>query len=303
MTPRVALDAKGDSHFESGCAVCHAPLSENVAVRLGKSGLYECRSCGSWTLLPRVTASEQAEIHDDADYFEHPYFKLRREITPRIRGRCRDVFARLSSALEIAPLRGERFLDIGCDTGTFLKTAQEEFGIVPVGVDVAERAVRVALSRGVDAFQGRIEKAPAELTGFRAATAIDLIEHVPDPCVFLIEVRKRLRPGGVLYLETPNIRSSVYRFGKLLSSVTGGRPEGLFGRLFPPQHIQYFTPRSLPRLIEDAGFKTVKLGTRVLPAADIAAGFAVKIPLGALQAYDKLLSSEILIWAVLKRPE
>jgi len=303
VTPGVAVDAKASSRLEAGCVVCHVPLSRNVAVRLGKSGLYECRSCGSWTLLPRVTASEQAGIHDDADYFDHPYFKLRREITPRIRGRCRDVFARLSSALEIASLRGERFLDIGCDIGTFLKAAQEEFGIVPVGIDVAERAVRVALSQGVNAFQGRIEEAPAELAGFRAATAIDLIEHVPDPRAFLMEVRNRLRPGGVLYLETPNIRSAVYQFGKLLSSVTGGKPEGLLERLFPPQHIQYFTPSSLPRLIEDAGFTTVKLGTRVLPAADIAAGLSAKIPLSALQAYDKLLSSEILIWAVLKRPE
>ena len=303
MTPGVAVDAKASSRLEAGCVVCHVPLSRNVAVRLGKSGLYECRSCGSWTLLPRVTASEQAGIHDDADYFDHPYFKLRREITPRIRGRCRDVFARLSSALEIASLRGERFLDIGCDIGTFLKAAQEEFGIVPVGIDVAERAVRVALSQGVNAFQGRIEEAPAVFAGFPAATAIDLIEHVPDPRAFLMEVRNRLRPGGVLYLETPNIRSAVYQFGKLLSSVTGGKPEGLFERLFPPQHIQYFTPSSLPRLIEDAGFTTVKLGTRVLPAADIAAGLSAKIPLSALQAYDKLLSSEILIWAVLKRPE
>ncbi len=193
MTPRVAIDAKGSSCLETGCVVCHVPLSVNIAVRLGKSGLYECRSCGSWTLLPRATADEQAEIHDDDDYFDHPYFKLRREITPRIRRRCRDVFARLSCALEIASLRGERFLDIGCDTGVFLKAAQEEFGIVPVGIDVAQRAVQVALSQGVEAFQGRIEEAPAELAGFRGATAIDLIEHVPDPCAFLVEVRKRLQ--------------------------------------------------------------------------------------------------------------
>jgi len=270
-------------------------------VRLGESSLHACHSCGSWTYLPRPNAHAQAKIHDNTDYFDHPYFKLRRAIAPRQRQRCHEVIGRLSCALDISSLRGERLLDIGCDTGIFLKVAQEEFGIVPVGIDVSQRAVRAALNRGVEAFGLRIEEAPAELAGFRLVTAIDLIEHVPDPGAFLQQVRERLRPGGVLYLETPNIRSAVYRFGRWLSSATGGRPAQLFERLYPPQHIQYFTPESLRVLAHNAGFDVVRLGTRVLPSADIAAGWAARIPISALQAFDTIFKSEILIWTVLRR--
>ena len=291
-----------DEPQRAACVVCGAALSRNVAVRLGPSFLCSCNHCGSWTYLPRPSAAEQAAIHDNPEYYEHPYFNLRRTITSAQRRRCRDLFARLSTGVESSSLVGERLLDIGCDTGTFLKTASEQFGIVPVGLDVSERAVQEAVQQGVEAYRSKIEDAPAHLADFQVITAIDLLEHVPDPAAFLREVRQRLRPGGVLYLETPNIRSVVYRFGKLLAAVTGGRPAGLIARLFPEQHIQYFTPTSLHSVARKAGYEVVQLGCRVLPASDIAASLVPLLAIGALQAFDRLLKTEILIWAVFRRP-
>lgn len=270
-------------------------------MRLPEFALFGCESCGSWTCLPRPSASEQAKVHDSGEYFDHPYFKLRRDITRRQRQRCREIFERLSCGLEIGTLHDKRILDVGCDTGIFLAVAQEEFGIVPIGLDVARRAVEEALKRGVEAYAARIEEAPAALIGFPLVTAIDVLEHVADPAAFLHQVRTRLQPGGVLYLETPNIRSVVYRFGKLLSTLTGGRPLRLFERLFPPQHIQYFTSESLALLARNAGFDIVRLGTRILPREDIAAGRFAQAPIAVLQALDRLAKTEILIWAVLRR--
>ena len=302
MHKRPVFEIGDDPATAATCSVCGGALTKHVAVRLGRSGLRTCGSCGSWTYVPRGSASHQAAIHDNAQYFEHPYFKLRRGVTPAQHRRCRDVFARLATHLEIGSLRGERLLDIGCDTGMFLKAAQEQFGIIPVGVDVAEQAVQAARHQGVETYQASLEQAPAELSGFALATAIDLIEHVSDPGAFLREIRLRLRPGGVVYLETPNIRSTVYRFGQLVFSLTGGRPAALLERLFPPQHIQYFTPESLRRLALDSGFEVLRLGNRPLPSSDIAASTAAIGAIGALQVCDHLFSTGILIYAVLRRP-
>jgi SAM-dependent methyltransferase len=295
-------NASGQRPQTGTCVVCGAALFTRAAVRLGKCQLRACRSCGSWTYFPRGSALTQAALHDNDDYFDHPYFKLRRVITPGHRRRCQDVFARLSAGLELSSLQGQRFLDIGCDTGLFLKTAQEEFGIIPVGIDVAERAVEIAREQGVEAYHASIEDAPAELHDFQAVTAIDLIEHVVDPGEFLRQVRGRIRPGGVLYLETPNIRSMVYRFGQALSKVTGGRPAELMQRLFPPQHVQYFTPRSFGSLARASGFDVVRLSERGLPSSDISASPGALVAIGALQAFDRLLGTEILLCAVLRRP-
>src|SRR5262249_39145693 len=147
-----------------------------------------CVSCDSWTYLPRPGGATQAALHDTEDYFDHPYFARRRGITPAQRQRCRRVFRRLSAAVGVGSLRGQRLLDIGCDTGGFLQAGRELVGIIPVGVDVAQRAVRVARGEGLEVYPCTIEDAPAELTDFAIVTAIDLIEHVPNPHDFLVEV-------------------------------------------------------------------------------------------------------------------
>ncbi len=286
----------------AACVVCKAALPIVAKVGLRGSYLRECQSCGSWTYLPRTSAEHQAALHDNETYFEHPYFQLRRNATPARRRRCADMFARIGEAVNLASLRGQPWLDIGCDTGLLLKAAQEDLGIIPVGIDVAQRAVEIARQNGVDVHQFSIEEAPPELSGFRVVTAVDLIEHVPDPGQFLRLVHDRVCPGGALYLETPNIRSTVYGFGQALARLTGGRPAGLIERLFPPQHIQYFTADSLAFLAERSGFEVVRLTRRGLPLSDIAASPLARFPIAVLQTLDRLAGTEILLCALLRRP-
>jgi 2-polyprenyl-3-methyl-5-hydroxy-6-metoxy-1,4-benzoquinol methylase len=269
---------------------------------VGNTSLFRCSQCETWSSLPRVDTSHQAALHDSAEYFDHEYFKARRQITQHVEKRCRQVFERLTAAIDTSSLRGLRLLDVGCDTGTFLECAAQQFGIVPVGLDVASRSVSTCLSAGIEAYQATIETAPENLTSLRAITAIDVVEHVADPAGFLRALRARLAPGGVVYLETPNIRSAVYRLGRALCRVLGGHPRGVFERLFPPQHIQYFTVQSFERLMRDAGFDVVRTGTRVLPWADIGTSLLVRAAVSLLEVVDQLTGNEILIWAVVRQP-
>jgi|SRR5579863_1162208 len=284
------------------CIVCEAPLPRRITVRLFEAYLTECSHCGSWTYFPRATAGQQASIHDNSDYFEHPYFELRRSTGSRQVRRCRLIFAQIGRALNLALLRGKRVLDVGCDTGVFLSTAAAEFGIVPVGVDVAAIAIEAARRSGIEAYHTTIEEAPESLTEFTAITAIDLIEHVSDPKGFLREVFRRLRPGGVVYLETPNIRSAVYSAARMLSYVFRGRKSNILERVFPPQHIQYFTRNGLAGLARECSFEVAWLGTRALAWDDIAASAAVCAGMAVLQQADRLIGSRILLCTVLRRP-
>jgi 2-polyprenyl-3-methyl-5-hydroxy-6-metoxy-1,4-benzoquinol methylase len=287
------------------CAVCGALADSHAAVRLPQSHaeLRVCSACGSWTYHPRRTAAAQTAAHDDESYFAHPYFTLRRTLTPELRRRCRRVVQSIAAATNGVTLAGQRMLDIGCDTGAFLIVAKEELGIIPVGIDVAGRAAAVARSNGIEAYQTDLEDAPETLTGFCAITAIDLIEHVANPAGFLREVGRRLQPGGPVYLETPNIQSFVYKFGNLLATITRGRPAALFERLFPPEHIQYFTRSSLTALARGAGLEVVQMSARILPSSDIAASLPTRLAMALLQTLDRIAGTEILICAVLRRPQ
>jgi 2-polyprenyl-6-hydroxyphenyl methylase / 3-demethylubiquinone-9 3-methyltransferase len=301
MMAKTSISDRQVSSAERSCIVCGHPLDVSAHVRAGSVHLFRCAECETWTSLPRVTASDQAAIHDSAGYFEHPYFQGRRDLSRRMQDRCREVFERMSVAIDPNSLRGERLLDVGCDTGRFLEAAVRQLEVVPVGLDVASRAVRAASSAGIETYQATIESAPSHLTGFRAITAIDVVEHVADPAAFLSAVRDRLAPRGAVYLETPNSRSAVYRLGRVLCSLTNARPQGVFERLFPPQHIQYFTPQSFDRLVRGAGLEIVRIGTRILPWQDLATSFPVRAAMSLLQSIDRFAANEILIWAVLRR--
>ena len=284
------------------CAVCGETLHGRPTVRLRASQLHSCDACGSWTYFPRRSPADQTAIHDTKEYFDHPYFALRRHSTQAIIRRCREIFARLKPEIDLTDLRGERILDIGCDTGAFLQAAHHEFGLQPAGIDTASRAVAAARQQNIEAYACTIERAPRELCDFRIVTAIDVLEHVTDPSTFLIEILGRLLPGGVLYLETPNIESCVYRIGSALSPVLVGPCAPVLHRLFPPEHVQYFTKSSLTALARRSGFEIVTMDTRVLPTRDIATSWHVRAAMSVMQTLDQFTRSKILLWAVLRRP-
>lgn len=286
--------------MQETCPVCSQILEGTVKVRLGTARLVQCIHCESWAYLPRNTPSKQDSIHDTETYAEHPYFQLRRS-TAITDCRCRKVFSRISRALDLKSLAGERVLDVGCDTGTFITSAANQFGIIPVGIDVSKRSVALSQAIGVEAYQTRLEQAPAHLSNFSLITAVDLVEHVADPGTFLQAVQHRLRPGGHFYLETPNIDSMVYGLGAVLCRLTKGWPQDTFERLFPPQHVQYFNLNSLHKLVRRYGLEPVRMGLRVLPFRDLSTSLPIRLGLMAIQGLDVLLRRSILIYAVLRK--
>ncbi len=73
------------------------------------------------------------------------------------------------------------------------------------------------------------------------------MEHFHDPGAAVRRCLALLRPGGVLWIATPNIDSLGHeRFGA-----------DWFG-LDPPRHLVLFTPRALERLLREVGFGDVR---------------------------------------------
>jgi SAM-dependent methyltransferase len=108
------------------------------------------------------------------------------------------------------------------------------------------------------------EQVPEELFGrFDAVIMVALVEHLVDPLGSLQRIRRLLRPGGFVYLDTPNVAKWTRRL-KLLAGrfpSTSSREEGLTDydgqpvTLHDEGHLHYFTYRSLSRLLlERCGF-------------------------------------------------
>lgn len=139
-----------------------------------------------------------------------------------------------------------RLVDAGCGPGFFVKAAGEA-GFEAAGVEVSAFAVEFARRQlGQDVWQGTVRAEDLGSGPYEVATLWDVIEHLPDPAKALRALHGVLRPGGVLALSTGDIAS-------LAARVSGGRWH-LFNL---PEHVWFFTPESLRRLLRRTGFEPV----------------------------------------------
>jgi 2-polyprenyl-3-methyl-5-hydroxy-6-metoxy-1,4-benzoquinol methylase len=140
------------------------------------------------------------------------------------------------------PAKSEgRLLDVGCGSGEWM-VRMRGLGWQVEGLDFDERAVRVARDLGLRVGHGALEEQRYPAGSFDAVTLNHVIEHVPAPVETLTECARILKPGGKLYLATPNSRALGHR-------IFGPHWRGLE----VPRHLHIFSPESMKRLLEAAG--------------------------------------------------
>jgi len=161
---------------------------------------------------------------------------------------------------------GERLLDIGCGNGSLLFKAKDKykelFGIDIVNLRV-EEAKKLFKENNPNTYlyiQDINNGLKFEDSFFDAVTIIAVLEHLFDPFFIIKEIKKVLKPNGMLVVEVPNIAYLKYRiqlfFGKLpiTSSPYNWEEIGWDGG-----HLHYFTLSSLRWLLESQGFKIEKV--------------------------------------------
>jgi 2-polyprenyl-6-hydroxyphenyl methylase/3-demethylubiquinone-9 3-methyltransferase len=113
-----------------------------------------------------------------------------------------------------------RILDVGCGAGLAAEALARK-GHTVVGIDAAGEAIEAARGhaegQGLELTYraGLAEDLVAEGRRFPAITALEVIEHVPDPAGFVRVLGALLEPGGVLVLSTLNRTRRSWVVGKL----------------------------------------------------------------------------------------
>ena len=223
------------------CPLCHG--GSRLWSLSGTRELWRCRNCGfAW--VPQGVALTEAgvSIYEDetpffmsahnADYYQdESAVDAARAKVDWVAGLVRD---------------GSAVLDVGANVGFFVREAGSRFdamGIEPSAAAVAWgcRHLKAQLQVGSvgvndEAFAAR----------YAAVTVFDVIEHLADPRAALERCRTYLRPGGHLFLTTPDAGSLVAR---LLGS------HWYYVDLI--QHISLFSVANLTRLLHDTGFRVV----------------------------------------------
>ncbi len=269
----------------TSCPVCgseeynllYRNLIDNVFFTApGKWSLYKCSSCDSGFLNPRPTqksinlAYSSYFTHDSPEIPEHKLSinkKIRKYLANNYRSWKYGNKSKNTSMLALLivlltwkrrrlldasmrhlkkPVQDQYLLDFGCGNGLFLNYAQS-CGWNTVGIDFDPQAVNIARKNGLNVKCGGTEKIPEFNIQFDVITLSHVIEHVHDPHHLLSTCYNYLKPGGILWIETPNFNSQGH-------FIYGSNWRGLE----PPRHLMLFTRKSLLSLLEKTGFHEIE---------------------------------------------
>jgi SAM-dependent methyltransferase len=186
------------------CPLCGHPSSAEIAAS-SEARLVRCDACA----LAYSDPPRRVEVIRN----EYERLYARDTAAARMADRRLSVFADFFDRVPLSG--GGRVLDVGCGTGDFLLLARER-GWRPTGIDLSERAAAAARARGFDA---RTEWAGLPSSEFDAVTMWNVVEFVHRPLEMLRDVYRVLRPGGLVFVRTPNERFQLaaYRWRRRLA--------------------------------------------------------------------------------------
>jgi 2-polyprenyl-3-methyl-5-hydroxy-6-metoxy-1,4-benzoquinol methylase len=228
-------DTTGDA--PPRCNLCGGPASALLA---GEPSVVRCSSCGLVSLGEFPSKAEQ-----QARYQESYYDPEKGERFLGLFERALRLFKKLRVRAILRRMPGPgSLLDVGCGRGDLLELFQER-GWRAVGTQVSQTAAKAARAlRGVEVIVGELPQLSLPEKSFHAVTFFHVLEHLDKPSDYLRKAHELLAPGGLLVVEVPNWESPGFR---LL-----GRRGFCFDH---PNHLVFFTPASLRRLLAECGFE------------------------------------------------
>ena len=223
------------------CPLCRA--TSLPWTRRADRVLRRCTRCGfAWVPEGLVRNGAGVSIYED----QTPFF-----MTPEYADYYRDESAIDAARTKVAWVaayvkQGSRLLDMGANCGFFVRHASERFQ----ATGVEPSAAAVAWGRAhlhVDLQVGAIDVNDAAFVGrCDAVTMFDVLEHLEDPRTALARCRSYLRPGGYLFITTPDS-------GSLVARLLGSR----WYYIDVVQHLALFSTANLSRLLAETGFDVI----------------------------------------------
>ncbi len=191
--------------------------------------VYECRGCGFVQLAQTL----------DAAYYED-YLS-----TVSHSAQMREFQERQAiDFVERFELAGKQIVEVGCGDGNYLSYLRQA-GADAVGIEPSSRCRDLAEERGFTVFLGYVgSNSLIPSSPYDGFVARQVLEHVPEPNDFLLGIRKSLLPRAVGLVEVPSLEQAF----------EGNRFYDFF-----PDHLNYFSVRTLRYALERNGFEVIEV--------------------------------------------
>jgi len=232
------------------CNLCQSDDTKKLYVK-DSFNIVRCRKCGLVYVNPRPTLEELKELYKEKDAHIDP---------AREKDLFMHRFKRIIKTIERFKKKG-KLLDIGCSYGYFLKLAQG-YGWETYGIEISDYVSHYCRQKlNLNVFTGDVREAHYPSQYFDVITMFHVLEHVLDPLDYLREINRILKPDGLIVVEVPNIGSLKAKLAKKN-----------WISFKPPEHLYYFSLKTIIQFLNETGFQPVKVdtsgGTYTLTALD-----------------------------------
>ena len=224
------------------CILCHS--SDFRIIHQKEQWQYlRCQECGLVSLYPKP--SPQALIKDYQDYLP-----VQAEDVAMWEMMMKPVVDRSADLIESKAKTGRgRLLDIGCGYGFFLREMQSR-GWQVEGIEISGSGRGYLQNRwGIDVYSEPLEDLSLRDNSFDVVTLFYVIEHVPNPVSLLTEVKRVLKPDGLVLLRWPHSTPIVRILGPL---------SGKLDLYHTPYHLYDFSPETIEKLLVLTGFGEIE---------------------------------------------
>lgn len=234
-----------------GCPVCNSNdyrlILKSRDFRYGLTNkifsLAQCNQCGVVYLNPKPDKREVKRFYPDGYYDEGG------RTIKRLLERGLVKLGNLNRRLIICRYKKSgKILDLGCGTGEFLQGFDpkrwERCGVEPnpLGYKIAVK------KRGIKLYSKELVECHFSNDYFDVMTAWHVLEHLSNPRGALKESHRILKKNGILVLETPNTESLAFRIF-----------EKNWFHLDIPRHLSFYSPRTIKKILNEAGFRVIKI--------------------------------------------
>lgn len=226
------------------CLICNKKTNEIIAtkIRNGESrNVYYCKKC-ELGMLDKAKNEEELKNFYNKEYREKFTPKINKKTNPEELFKTYSPFQEDRINLIKKHInKNTRLLEIGCSSGMFLYQIKKYVKEI-VGIDYDLESAKFASEKcNCPVFTEKIEKTGLEKKSFDIVCAFQTFEHVRDPQDFLSIIIQYLKPGGIIYLEVPNLKDALVHAYDLPNH---------HNFYFHSAHLWYFTDKSLRKLTQ-----------------------------------------------------
>ena len=231
----------------SNCLICNSSqtnpflVCKDHTVSRETFSIVQCNSCGFKFTNPRPEETKLGDYYKSENYVSHSNTK---------KGFINSTYQLVRKYTLLKKLqliskyyKTGKILDIGCGTGEFLNTCQQAKWNT-IGIEPSEEARKMAIENyGLD-VRDELEIKNLDKESFDIITMWHVLEHVPKLNERVEDLKKLIKPNGIIIIAVPNCNSldaQIYKENWAAYDV--------------PRHLYHFTPKDIESVFKKQDLK------------------------------------------------